>query len=77
LFDLAGNVSEWVHDTYTNVPPDTSKVLRDPMGNNRGTGHLFKGSNYSSGRLKELRNAYRQTVDDKEPTIGFRIARYF
>lgn len=75
LYDLAGNVSEWVNDFYTNVPPSTDKVT-DYMGSSRGSAHIFKGGNYQSGRLSELRAAYRESSETASATIGFRIARY-
>jgi formylglycine-generating enzyme required for sulfatase activity len=76
LYDLAGNVSEWVHDFYTTALPDDSKVHIDYLGAARGTQHVVKGANYSSGRLRELRAAFREVGETPKPTIGFRIARY-
>ena len=76
LFDLAGNVSEWVHDQYTNSPPNLSGIKTDYMGASRGIGHVFKGGNYTSGRLSELRGAFRGVSQSAAPTIGFRIARF-
>ncbi|WP_175401291.1 SUMF1/EgtB/PvdO family nonheme iron enzyme [Pseudoalteromonas sp. BMB] len=75
LFDIAGNVSEWVHDYYSSRPPaDGVKV--DYLGATSGSGHVVKGGNYQSGRLAELRAAYRELADNASETIGFRIARY-
>ncbi|MFC4701126.1 SUMF1/EgtB/PvdO family nonheme iron enzyme [Glaciecola siphonariae] len=76
LFDLAGNASEWVHDFYTTALPDTQNVQTDYMGAPRGTQHVVKGGNYTSGRLRELRAAFREVGESAKPTIGFRIARY-
>lgn len=75
LYDLFGNVSEWVHDNYTNTPPSKSQFV-DYMGATRGVGHIVKGANYSSGRFAEFRGAYKQVSESKGPAIGFRIARY-
>jgi formylglycine-generating enzyme required for sulfatase activity len=75
LYDLFGNVSEWVHDNYTNTPPSDTQVT-DYMGATRGVGHIVKGANYSSGRFAEFRGAYKTVSESKDPTIGFRIARY-
>ncbi len=76
LYDLAGNVSEWVHDKHTNTPPEIPGVAIDYTGAVRGSGHIVKGGNYLSGRPAELRGAYRATNKSRDPTIGFRIARY-
>jgi formylglycine-generating enzyme required for sulfatase activity len=76
LFDLAGNVSEWVHDIYTNIPPASTEVLRDSLGPEKGNGHLYKGGSYNTGRIKELRAAWRESSAAKADIIGFRIARY-
>lgn len=76
LYDLAGNVSEWVNDFYTTSLPDTENVQMNYMGANRGNQYVVKGGNYSSGRLRELRGAFREVGESAKPTIGFRIARY-
>jgi formylglycine-generating enzyme required for sulfatase activity len=75
LYDVMGNVSEWVHDNYTNTPPTQVRVV-DYMGATRGVGHIVKGANYTSGRLAELRGAYKSVSESSAPTIGLRIARY-
>lgn len=76
LHDLAGNVSEWVHDFYSTALPDTENVQMNYMGVARGTQHVVKGGSYVSGRLRELRGAFREVGESAKPTIGFRIARY-
>ncbi len=76
LYDLAGNVSEWVHDYYDVSPTAPIKSVTDPMGPASGDRHFFKGANYNSGRLTELRAAYREPLSGKLPTVGFRIVRY-
>ncbi|MGB3725720.1 MAG: SUMF1/EgtB/PvdO family nonheme iron enzyme [Glaciecola sp.] len=76
MFDLAGNVSEWVHDAYTNSLPNTSVTHVDYLGASRSDAWVIKGGNYESGRLRELRAAYREFSSTGKPTVGFRIARY-
>ncbi|MDT0595724.1 SUMF1/EgtB/PvdO family nonheme iron enzyme [Glaciecola petra] len=76
LYDLAGNVSEWVHDYYTNAIPDSSGVKMDYMGATRGDSWVIKGGNYESGRIRELRAAFREFSASGKENLGFRIARY-
>tara|TARA_B100000315_G_C14519417_1_gene560792 strand:- start:710 stop:1474 length:765 start_codon:yes stop_codon:yes gene_type:complete len=76
LFDLVGNVSEWVHDFYSLVPPSVEKVEVDPLGPKRGELHVLKGSNWRSGTLTELRASFREGLADGRDDIGFRVARY-
>ena len=76
LFDMAGNVSEWVHDYYTNAFPDMSQRHIDYLGAATGDSWVYKGGNYQSGRVRELRVAYREFGSGGKPEVGFRIARY-
>ena len=76
LYDLVGNVSEWVHDVYTVSKLD---ALTNPLGvlnNTSYSGHVVKGSSWKSGTLTELRSAYRQRAMGPAQDRGFRIARY-
>ena len=74
LYDLAGNVSEWIHDFY--AIDLVNEVLVDPTGPEDGTFHVVRGSNYTHGRFSELRWTFRDYGDGPQPHIGFRIARY-
>ncbi len=76
LHDIFGNVSEWVHDYYRLVPPANDAVLQDPLGRQQGDQHMFKGANWSSGTLTELRPAYRGSGTEGSDTVGFRVARF-
>ena len=74
LFDMAGNVSEWIHDYY-GVDTPTAKLV-DPLGPDAGEYHVIKGSNYTHGRFSELRWAFRDYGSQARTDVGFRIARY-
>ncbi len=79
LYDLGGNVTEWVQDFYT-VSPDLGGAPTtdptDPTGPATGTRHVVRGSNWRSASIPELRLAWRDYAEGKAQHIGFRIARY-
>ena len=74
LYDLAGNVSEWVHDHY--AIEDRTEAATDPLGPETGEYHVIRGSNYTHGRFSELRWTFRDYGAEPRPDVGFRIARY-
>jgi len=76
LYDLTGNVSEWVHDVYTLTPADGRITETNPLGQQQGDTHTVKGSNWRSGTITELRAAYREGAKSGRDDIGFRVARY-
>ena len=76
LFDISGNVSEWVHDLYSLFPPKPGQVEIDPFGPNYGDSRVVKGSNWRSGSLTELRAAFRDGVKGGRVDVGFRVVRY-
>ncbi len=76
LHDLAGNVSEWVHDYYDLSPPRLNQIFQNPSGPERGRSHVIKGSNWRSGTLTELRAAFRDTATAGRDDLGFRVVRY-
>lgn len=74
IFDLAGNVSEWINDLYS--VELHRKPLIDPLGPDNGDYYVIRGSNYTHGRFSELRWTFRDYGLDPRPDVGFRIARY-
>ena len=76
LFDQTGNVSEWVHDFYSLLPPESGSVPVDPLGPDSGTVHVVKGSNWRSGTRTTLRAAYREGLTGARDDVGIRIGRY-
>jgi formylglycine-generating enzyme required for sulfatase activity len=76
LYDIGGNVTEWVQDFYT-VYPELEPASTDPLGPATGTQqHVVRGSSWRSANVAELRLAWRDHADGKAQHIGFRIARY-
>ena len=73
LFDIGGNVAEWVHDYYE-VPSPALKT--DPLGPLTGDYHVVRGSSWMHGTVTELRLSYRDYSKEARPDLGFRIARY-
>lgn len=77
LYDLFGNASEWVHDSYSRSPADLNKTYMDYMGPQSITSErVAKGSNYKSESWTELRNSFRKNFNGSNDLIGFRVARY-
>lgn len=75
LFDIGGNVSEWIHDVYT-IPASAGVVVTDPLGAQRGDNYVIRGASWALGRLPELRLSYRDYGQAGRDDVGFRIARY-
>jgi formylglycine-generating enzyme required for sulfatase activity len=75
VFDLGGNVSEWVLDYWEVGSPQTDTVTVDRLGPEQGRFHVIRGSNWRSGVITELRLAYRNYSDSSREDVGFRIAR--
>ncbi len=75
LFDLGGNVSEWVHDPYTIYPPLTGRIEQDPTGPAQGEYHVIRGGSWMDTQITRIRLSYRDYGDEPRPNLGFRIAR--
>ena len=76
LHDMAGNISEWVHDVYVLKPPAKGQVEINPFGITAGTSHVIKGSNFRTATLTEMRSSFREGLIKGRDDIGFRVARY-
>jgi formylglycine-generating enzyme len=74
LYDMAGNVWEWVSDWYS---PDyyASSQPRDPLGPAAGTMRILRGGSWVNEDIGMLRCSYRHKVppDTYAYSIGFRI----
>jgi formylglycine-generating enzyme required for sulfatase activity len=76
LYDMGGNVTEWVQDFYTVSPDLLGAAITDPIGPPSGTRRVVRGSSWRSASIPELRLAWRDYAEGKAQHIGFRIARY-
>jgi len=75
LYDGGGNVAEWVNDFYTVPTPGITEPIRDPLGPERGTSHVIRGSSWKHAGITELRLSYRDYSDESRTDVGFRIVR--
>jgi formylglycine-generating enzyme required for sulfatase activity len=75
MFDLGGNVAEWVQDYYAIGGSATEEVALDPLGPEDGRFHIIRGSSWRSATVTDLRLASRNYSADSREDVGFRIAR--
>lgn len=75
LYDINGNVSEWVadcwHDSYLRAPRDGSAWINPGCSS-----HVVRGGSWGSAP-DQVRSAYRQGVDSRVRSgrVGFRVVR--
>ena len=74
IYDIGGNVSEWVHDYYSDLPSNATTY--DSLGAHTGTRKVIKGASWMSSKAKELRISFRRHGINGEKATGFRMARY-
>jgi formylglycine-generating enzyme required for sulfatase activity len=78
LYDMTGNVSEWVHDVYASFAG--SGAVTDPAGPAAEPGtagrRVIKGSSWRTASFPALRPAWREGRDSAANDVGFRVARY-
>lgn len=76
IFDLGGNVSEWIHDLYTIGTGLSKKREENPVGPQKGDYHVIRGSSWRNSGLTELRLSYRDYGAEGRNDTGFRLARW-
>lgn len=76
LFDMGGNVAEWIHDFYDIRLGSADRPEIDPLGPDTGEFHVIRGSSWAHGTVTELRLSYRDYNAKARDDVGFRIARY-
>ncbi|WP_193164959.1 PEGA domain-containing protein [Microbulbifer hainanensis] len=76
IYDLGGNVSEWIHDLYTIGTGLSMRREENPVGPQDGDYHVIRGSSWRHAGLTELRLSYRDYGADPRDDVGFRVARW-
>jgi formylglycine-generating enzyme required for sulfatase activity len=74
VYNLGGNVAEWVHDVY-GIPPSGGPAAIDPAGPEQGDLHVIRGSSWMQATISQLRLTFRDYGRTPRPDVGFRIAR--
>jgi len=75
LFDMGGNVAEWVHDVYA-MPSSGGTTVVDPLGAQQGSNYVIRGASWAHGTVTELRLSFRDYGKEGRDDVGFRIARF-
>jgi|GEM_PF-4165362 len=76
MYDMLGNVHEWVNDWFGIYPPPGYYSLRDPEGPASGYRKVYRGGGWFS-YARRCRSAYRDghAPGERESTLGFRLCR--
>jgi len=76
LYDMGGNVAEWVNDFY-GVQTGLSRTRSsDPLGPIKGDHHVIRGSSWAHGTVTDLRMSFRDYGAEGRNDLGIRVARY-
>jgi formylglycine-generating enzyme len=78
LYDMLGNVDEWVSDWSVMQRPGTyvEQVTRDPTGPPTGVNKVYRGGEIFSGADDVLEwFHFHRKPDDGSAVIGFRLVR--
>ena len=75
IHDGGGNVAEWVNDLYTVPTPGQTTAVINPVGPDRGTHHVIRGSSWRHAGITELRLSFRDFGTELRTDVGFRLAR--
>lgn len=73
LYDMHGNVGEWVWDYYGAYP---AEAQTDPSGPSSGTLRVYRGGGWNDF-AKNMRSAYRATLEQDKSSfnLGIRLVR--
>lgn len=72
LYDVAGNVAEWLHDYFAPSPAGG----QNPLGPSSAAQHVVRGASWSTASDDKLRSLWREAGAAPRPDLGFRLARY-
>jgi formylglycine-generating enzyme required for sulfatase activity len=75
LYDMGGNVAEWIQDFYEVYVEESTEQAVDPLGPETGRFRVVRGPNWRSATQTDLRMAYRDYSSERRDNLGFRIAR--
>ncbi len=75
LYDMGGNVAEWVNDVYI-MTVDANVRQIDPTGAQSGDNYTIRGSSWAHSKIADLRLSFRDYGQAGRDDVGFRIARY-
>lgn len=76
LYDMGGNVSEWVNDFYSDGLDAGLSLERNPLGPASGHSHTVRGSSWRHADITQLRLSWRDEASAGRDDLGFRIVRY-
>lgn len=71
LYDMHGNVSEWVQDWYSDYP---NSAVTDPVGPSTGSDRVSRGGSwYIGSKFARSANRFKDTPDTGIKDLGFRL----
>jgi len=75
IYDMAGNVREWVSSLYWKYPYQSGDGREDPEAK---SARVFRGGAWSSPSVDQIRTSYRSGADPASffLSLGFRCARF-